>query len=436
MNLEVNGFAEVLDVQPHDPHQPTQMDAPAKDIKTEENISQLQAKIASLEEENEQFLRQVKVFETDFKKYAQLYNLAPAGYLALDRGGAIRQVNQACAVLLGDERSKLLDQKLANYFDVDSRTEFDAFFSQVYEQPQKSRSELKLAGGGETQKTVQLDAVVYEDDCLIVLTDQTARRQNEEEIRLLNLSLEQRVFERTAQLEASNRELEAFAYSIAHDLRTPLRGIDGFSLALLEEEGSELNENSWRYLERIRAAAQHMEIVIDDLLELSHVTRCEMHWSRVELSRIVTGLAEKLTQSYPMRPVEWKIAPECVVEGDAFLLEIALNNLVQNAWKFTAGRSLAHIEFGCFQKEGQTVFFVKDNGAGFNMAFADKLFGVFQRLHSVEEFKGAGIGLALVKRIIQRHGGKVWAEGAVDEGAVFYFSLASEISTLQMEVEG
>jgi PAS domain S-box-containing protein len=434
MNLEVNGFAEVSNVQPPAPDQETPTGAAEKET-TEEKIFQLQAIINRLGLENEKLRLQVKEFESDFKKYVHLYDLAPAGYLDLDRGGVIRQVNQACSALLGVERAQLVNRNLSLYIDEEYQPAFTSFFAKVFEQPQPARCELGLPGEVGSKKTVQLDAVVYEDHCLMVMTDQTARRHYEVDIRKLNSTLEQRVFERTAQLNASNQELEAFAYSIAHDLRTPLRGIDGFSLALLEEEGSQLNENSWHYLERIRSAAQHMETIIDDLLELSHVTRCDMHWSRVDISQIVIRLAEKLSLSDSTHQVEWKIATGCEVTGDPYLLEIALKNLIHNALKFSAMRNPAIIEFGCYEKEGKTVFLVKDNGAGFDMAFAEKLFGVFQRLHSVEEFKGAGIGLAMVQRIIQRHGGKVWAEGEVDQGAVFYFSLSLEMPDLQTEVE-
>ena len=251
----------------------------------------------------------------------------------------------------------------------------------------------------------------------------TERKRAEAEIRRLNQGLEQRVRQRTAQLEAANQELEAFAYSVSHDLRAPLRGIDGWSLALMEDYHDRLDAQAQQYLGFVRAEAQRMGQLIDDLLQLSRVTRAEMQAVPVNLSAIAQAVAARLQAAQPERQVDLVIQPDLAATGDPRLIEILLTNLFSNAWKFTGPRPSARIEFGKVELEDRPVFFVRDNGMGFDMAFAQKLFGAFQRMHKQSEFPGTGIGLATVQRIVHRHGGRVWAEAQVDQGAVFYFTL-------------
>jgi two-component system, sensor histidine kinase and response regulator len=225
-------------------------------------------------------------------------------------------------------------------------------------------------------------------------------------------------------LEHKNRELESFSYAVSHDLRAPLRRIDSFSRAVLESQGDRLNEDGQRFLSRVREASQHMSQLIDDVLYLSRVTRADLREQDVDLSAIAGLILTRLQESEPERKVEVKIRPGVLVTGDGQLLRIALENLIENAWKFTSKEPQSRIEFGMTQTGGEATYFVRDNGAGFDMTYIDRLFGPFQRLHPQGEFPGNGIGLATVQRIIHRHGGRVWAEGLLGQGATFYFTMS------------
>ncbi len=252
--------------------------------------------------------------------------------------------------------------------------------------------------------------------------DITTRKRAEAEIGTLNETLRQRA----AELEAANKELEAFSYSVSHDLRAPLRAIDGFSQALLEDFDDKLDTDGKDALQRVRAASQRMAQLIDDMLALSHVTRSEMIRSVVDLSKVAKSIAKDLQASSPERKVEFSIRGGISTHADEALIRIALVNLLGNAWKFTGQSTSARVEFDAADRNGQRVYYVRDNGAGFDMAYANKLFGAFQRLHGTKEFPGTGIGLATVQRVIRRHGGEVWAESEVGKGATFYFTLGDQ----------
>ncbi len=271
---------------------------------------------------------------------------------------------------------------------------------------------------------VPLARVEFVEQLAVIVGEALFRFGIEDEVRQLNRELEQRVRERTAQLEAANHELEAFAYSVSHDLRTPLRSIDGFSSALLEDYADRLDETGRDYFERIRGATARMGELIDALLSLSRLTRRDLTRVPVDLSRIAGEIADELKAAEPGRAAEFRIEREVVATGDPAMLRAAMENLLANAWKFTGTRAAAVIAFGTVRQEnGRTIFFVRDNGVGFDMAYGKKLFTAFSRLHAASEFQGIGIGLATVQRIVHRHGGAIWAEGAVDKGATIYFTL-------------
>ncbi len=240
-----------------------------------------------------------------------------------------------------------------------------------------------------------------------------------EELLRLNIDLQRR----TEALEVSLKEMETFSYSVAHDLRSPLRSIDGFSKYLSEHAAERLDAQQQNYLQRIRAAAQRMGRLIDDLLNLARVGRTTIRFEQVNMSALAAEIIEGLHRRDPERQVSADITPELIVRGDRGLLRIVLEGLLENAWKFTGTREVAQMTFGVVAREGERVYFVQDNGVGFDMAYVDKLFQPFQRLHTEEEFPGTGIGLALIQRIIQRHGGRIWAEAVAGQGATFSFTL-------------
>jgi PAS domain S-box-containing protein len=262
---------------------------------------------------------------------------------------------------------------------------------------------------------------------IVISSDISEPIRAEKDVDRINQELERRVLERTVQLEAMNRELEAFCYSVSHDLRAPLRSIRGFSEVLLERYAAKLDERGQEFLRRTCESSQIMDKLIEDLLKLSRVTRAEIQRRPVNLSLLAESIASNLRNAEPSRAVQFVIAPDLKTEGDERLLHVALDNLLRNAWKFTSKLPEARIEVGA-TAEPEPAFFVRDNGAGFDMAYAGKLFGVFQRLHSASDFAGTGVGLATVQRIVTRHGGRAWAIGEVNRGATFYFTLSIEMN--------
>jgi PAS domain S-box-containing protein len=312
----------------------------------------------------------------------------------------------------------------------EDREAFEASFAEAF-RTNRFLMECRIHRGIDHQlRWISAQGLVYRDRegkparLMGIVADITDRKTNEEEKELRRQELSRS----NAELASANKELESFSYSVSHDLRTPLRTIDGFSQVLLEDCAGQLDDAAKSHLKRIRAATQRMGTLIDDLLELSRISRAELHVQTVDMSALVHSIAGELRAACPERCVEVHIEDGLRTLADPGLARIALENLLNNAWKFTAKRELAHVEFGVTPHNGVPAYFVRDNGAGFDPNYAGRLFGAFQRLHSVSEFDGTGVGLATVQRIVRRHGGRIWAESAVDRGATFYFTLSGSPS--------
>lgn len=358
-------------------------------------------------------------------QYRELINNLPIGIFRNrpNAKGRFLEVNQAMVDIFEAESTEqlLLHSFSESYCDLADRK---AFINKVTCQGYVNGEEVQLKTLKEREFYAALTVVMKKDVAGEIyfdgiMEDISVRKENERKIQQLNDSLQTR----SKELETINHELEAFSYSVSHDLRAPLRAIDGFSRTLLDEYADHLDDKGRDRLRRIRAAAQRMANLIDDLLMLSRVSRTELKWEVVDLTRLANEVFSMLQQMEPERTVQFSVQSGLIARGDARLLRVVMDNLLNNAWKFTAHCEAALILVGCNVNEEKIIYYVRDNGAGFDMAYADKLFGAFQRLHDANEFPGSGIGLATVQRVIHKHGGRIWAESAVNQGATFYFTL-------------
>jgi PAS domain S-box-containing protein len=360
----------------------------------------------------------------DFAIYLeQLLDCAPIGVLAVDPAGDILACNRFAATVLRRSERELVGDSLAGFFSPADGRRVEALIARSADGANEgSQAEIvALAGDGETMLEIVATWIserLGRPGIMIVMQDVTDR-ESARTIRQLNVELERRV----AELDAANRELDAFAYSVSHDLRAPLRAIDGFSNAVLCDHADALDDDARRSLQRVRAGAQRMSALIDDLLDLSRISRAPMRKERIDLGELARPLLAQLAARAPERTVEVDIAGPLTAMGDGRLITVVLENLIDNAWKFTSRRSDARIALGREERGEQMAFFVRDNGAGFDMKYAHRLFTPFQRLHDAAEFEGTGVGLATASRIVARHGGRIWADAAPDQGATFYFTL-------------
>ena len=357
-----------------------------------------------------------------------LFNTVYEAIYILDRDGRFLAVNDGAVRMYGYPRETLVG-RTPEFVSAPDRNDLAAVAAMMQRafagEPQRFEFWGRRADGEAFPKDVRLvRGTWFGQDVLIATADDiTGQVQAREEIRRLNAGLEKRVQERTSELTAANRELESFAYSISHDLRSPLRAIDGFSHLLAEDYEDKLDHQGRDYLGRVRKAVQRMGTLIDDILELSRVTRQEMRREPVDLGRLAAELNEEIARAWPGKQPAISLPGRCLAEGNPQLLRLMLQNLLENAWKYSGRNPAPEIEFGCETLDGRQVCYVRDNGVGFDMAHAGRLFTPFQRLHKPEDFQGNGIGLATVARIVRRHGGRIWAESAPGAGATFRFTL-------------
>jgi len=361
-----------------------------------------------------------------------LYDNAPCGYHSLDADGRIVEINATELRWLGRTRDEVLGRPFTDFVTPEGRATFEKAFPLFKRDGAIHDLEYELVHKDGSKRPVLLSATLQRDaegrylKGRSTLYDVAERKRAEQEVLRLNAGLDQRVSERTAQLAEANRELEAFAYSVSHDLRAPLRSIDRFAHLALAESAAQAAPAAGKlrdHLQRVRAGCQRMAALIEDLLALSSVTRQAINRRRVDLSALALEVGAELRAQFPERAVAYSVQPEIVIDADANLLRILLVNLIGNAWKFTGRRPDAAVGVSAKREDAGTVVCVRDNGVGFDPRYAEKMFQAFERLHSDAEFSGTGIGLAIVHRIVQRHGGRVWAEAAPGTGATFYFTL-------------
>ena len=369
-------------------------------------------------------------------RYRTLIQVMPEGVVGIDASCNITFASIRTALLLRTGEDELIGSSILDFIVTEFREEAKININSVLEGNPLSDHEYTMVCKDGTQFPGEITCARLCDikgnpvGAVSIIRDITERKKaenalkdSEKNLRLLNIELDERVRQRTSELEHAIKELETFSYTVSHDLRSPLRGIDGLSYALLEDYSDKVDDKGKKYLSVIRADVQKLSLLVDRLLEFSRVSRSEIKMIEVNLSVITMNCADRLKKIEPDRKVKFAIQPDVISKGDQLLLEVVLSNLIQNAWKFTQFNPEAEIEFGMKIEKNQQVYFLKDNGVGFDLGYTSRLFGAFQRFHKTSEFPGTGIGLATVKRIILRHGGTIWADSEPGKGATFYFTL-------------
>jgi len=359
-------------------------------------------------------------------RYRMLFDYAPDGIVIVDSKGYYLDANASICRTLGYTRDEFIGLNASDVVAPEEIPHIGQALDVIKTKSEYQREWQFRRKDGSVFAVDTIATAMPDGNLLAMIRDITERKQAQEAIHQLNSELEQRVIERTVQLEAANKELEAFSYSVSHDLRAPLRAVDGFSQAVLEDYGPLLPEPCREDLQTIRNGAQKMGQLIDDLLTFSRLSRLPLSKSAVDTGKLVRSVLGELNYKQKGRQIDLRIAALAPCQADPALLKQVWVNLLSNALKYTGKREAAVIEIGCAREKGQNVYFVRDNGTGFDMQYAHKLFGVFQRLHRMEDYEGTGVGLAIVQRVIHRHGGRVWAESTVNRGATFYFTLEGE----------
>jgi PAS domain S-box-containing protein len=398
----------------------TEESLPLTGDETQRLVHELEVHQIELEMQNSELRLARDEVEKELENYTDLYDFAPVGYVTLDRKQIIHAVNLTGATLLGIERTRLIGRNFGQFVASEARQRFSEFLRKVFVSQTKDACELALLKEEKQALFVQIEAVASASglECRIGIIDISVRRQLAEKLEILHTQLAARASE----LAAANIELEAFNYTVSHDLRRPLTIIGGYCQLLRELSHDQLDEQSKGYLREISEGVSRMNRLIAALLDFSRVTRVEIHREQIDLSEMAKKVATELIQAAPESPGAFRIAEGITTNGDAGLWRIVLDNLIGNAWKYTLNREETIIEFGMTEREGKPVCFIRDNGPGFDMADAEKLFIPFQRLNKTA-IEGDGIGLATVQRIILRHGGRVWAESGPGMGATFLFTL-------------
>jgi len=382
-------------------------------------VHELQVHQIELEMQNQELESTKTAAEESSIRFSDLYNFSPVGYVTLDEKGIILEANLTFVQMTGLDKKHILQKPFCSFVVSEDESGFLEFFHRLVPSNTKAEVEIRITRKDGSIFYAQIEAIGFKkseksfQQYLLAILDITDRIETQ---KLLLIRSEQLVF--------ANKELEAFSYSVSHDLRAPLRAMMGFSSILLREHSSQLDAEGLAHLKRISSAAEKMNELIDDILNLAKISRQEMTTQLTDLSEMVQGIVSLLKMAEPARIVDVVISQCAKANCDARLMNVALSNLVENAWKYSSKTATAKIEFGTTEKDGHEAYFVKDNGVGFDMKQSKKLFAPFQRLHSETQFPGTGIGLAIVNRVIQRHGGKIWAESEIDKGATFSFTLS------------